>query len=207
VKQRSKHTASADAPRVDYLLEVLSALSQDDPPPALRGRLELLSSRRLRNGPAPLRLKPVFALALLVAIGITALFTAYLRQPTPLQRKIESRVAPPDALFDRAVSAPVAARSPESTLPATRHPLPKWTRYNTAQRMTVRLPYSDAAIDTGTDATIRVSMSQAELAALGFPINTTLHDRRVLAELTLGDDGLPRAISVSLPLEVVKEKK
>ena len=73
--------------------------------------------------------------------------------------------------------------------------------------MTVRLPYSDAAIDTGTDATIRVSMSQAELASLGFPMKTTLSDRRVLAEVTLGDDGLPLAISVSLPLEVIKEKK
>ena len=205
VEQRSKHTPSADAPRVDYLLGVLSALSPDDPPPALRGRLGLLSSRRLRNGPLLLRLKPVFALALLVAIGMTPIFTAYLRRPAPLQGKIESR--PPGALFDRAISAPPAAPSPDATLPATRHSLPKWTRYNTAQRMTVRLPYSDAAIDTGTDATIRVSMSQAELAALGFPISTTLHDRRVLAELTLGDDGLPRAISVSLPLEVVKEKK
>jgi hypothetical protein len=73
--------------------------------------------------------------------------------------------------------------------------------------MIVRLPYSNSAIDTGTDATIRVSMSQAELVSLGFPINTPLHDRQVVAELTLGDDGLPRAISVPLPLEVVREKK
>jgi hypothetical protein len=207
VEQRSKHTPSADAPRVDYLLRVLSALSQTDPPPALRGRLELLSSSRLSNGPRLLRLKPVFALAFLVAIGITAAFTAYLHRPAPLQTKIESRMAPPDASPARALRAPPAAPSPESPMPATRHSLPKWPRYNTSQRMTVRLPYSDAAIDTGTDATIRVSMSQAELAALGFPITTTLHDRRVLADLTLGDDGLPRAISVSLPLEVVKEKK
>jgi hypothetical protein len=50
-------------------------------------------------------------------------------------------------------------------------------------------------------------MSQAELVLLGFPINTPLQDRQVVAELTLGDDGLPRAISVPLPLEVVREKK
>ncbi len=202
MEQRSKQNASGDA-HVDYLLGVLSRLSQDDPPPALRARLGLLSSRRSRSG-LLLRLKPVFALVLLVAIGITAVSIAHLRRPS-LQRKIGSR--PSGALFARALSAPLAVPSPESTLPVTHHPLHKWTRYNTSQRMTMRLPYSDAAIDTGTDATIRVSMSQAELAALGFPINTTLHDRRVLAELTLGDDGLPRAISVSLPLEVVKEKK
>jgi hypothetical protein len=73
--------------------------------------------------------------------------------------------------------------------------------------MVVRLPYSNSAIDNGTDATIRVSMSQAELVSLGFPMTATLHDRRVVADLTLGDDGLPRAISVPLPLEVVRENK
>ena len=69
--------------------------------------------------------------------------------------------------------------------------------------MVVNLPYSNTAIDTGTDATIRVSMSQTELESLGFPMNATLRDRRVLAELTLGDDGLPRSISLLLPLELV----
>jgi hypothetical protein len=50
-------------------------------------------------------------------------------------------------------------------------------------------------------------MSQFELASLGFPVGETLRDRRVVAELTLGDDGLPRAISLPLPLEVIKEKR
>jgi hypothetical protein len=206
MEQRAKQTGKAAASQVDNLLRVLSVLSQEDPPPALRGRLELLSSRLLRNDGVMLRLKPVFAVALLIAIAMTAVLVAHLRRPAPLQTKIESRVAPP-APIDRELRAPPADPPPEATLRATRHPLRTLTRYNTSQRMTVRLPYSDAAIDTGTDATIRVSMSQAELASLGFPLNTTLHDRRVVAELTLGDDGLPRAISVSLPLEVLKEKK
>jgi len=50
-------------------------------------------------------------------------------------------------------------------------------------------------------------MSQSELLSLGFPLNATPQDRRIVAELTLGDDGLPRAISLSLPLEVMKEMK
>ena len=54
---------------------------------------------------------------------------------------------------------------------------------------------------------IRVSMSQSELLSLGFPINATVQERRIAAELTLGDDGLPRAISLPLPLEVMKEKR
>jgi hypothetical protein len=71
----------------------------------------------------------------------------------------------------------------------------------------MRLPYSNGAIQTGTDTTIRVSMSQSELLSLGFPISTTVQDRRIVAELTLGDDGLPRAISLPLPLEIMKEKQ
>jgi hypothetical protein len=71
----------------------------------------------------------------------------------------------------------------------------------------MRLPYSNGAIETGTDATIRVSISQSELLSLGFPINRSVQDRRIVAELTLGDDGLPRAISLPMPLEVIKEKK
>ena len=213
MEQQAKRTGSAAASRVDKLLGLLSVLSQD-PPPALRGRLELLSSRRLRreveSGVSAhrarpgflLRFEPVLAVAVLITIGMAAVFVTHFRRPAPLQPKIESRVIPPSAPFDPGLGAP----SP-TTLPATRHSLRKLIQDNASQRMTVRLPYSDAAIDTGTDATIRVSMSQAELASLGFPMNRTLYDRRVVAEVTLGDDGLPRAISVSLPLEVIKEKK
>lgn len=219
MEQRSKRTENADTSRVDHLLELLSELSQDDPPPALRGRLELLASQQLRNevesgkplrsarAGLMLRLNPAFALALLIVIGMAAALVAHVRRPVPLQTKIESRVIPPSTPFDSGIRAQPAAPSPEATLPVTRPSLPKLARYNISQRMTVRLPYSDPTIDTGTDATIRVSMSQEELASLGFPLNTTLHDQRVIAELTLGDDGLPRAISVSLPLEVIKEKK
>jgi hypothetical protein len=214
MEQEAKRTGRAAASRVDNLLGLLSVLSQDDPPPALRGRLELLSSRRLRREVESgvlahrarpgflLRLEPVLAVAVLITIGMAAVFVTHFRRPAPLQPKIESRVIPPSAPFDPGLGAP-----PPATLPATRHSLRKLIQDNPSQRMTVRLPYSDAAIDTGTDATIRVSMSQAELASLGFPMNRTLYDRRVVAEVTLGDDGLPRAISVSLPLEVIKEKK
>jgi hypothetical protein len=215
MEQQSKQTGKTAASRTDYLLGLLSKLSQDDPPPALRGRLELASSRRLRNevaseapvGRTRLRLVPVFAVAVLIAIGMIAAFVAYSRRPAPLQTKIAPRVIAPIAPAGRAVDIPLAVPSPGSPSPSTRHALRRLARYNPSQRMTVRLPYSDSAIDTGTDATIQVSMSQAELVSLGFPMNTALHDRRVVADLTLGDDGLPRAISVSLPLEVIKEKK
>jgi hypothetical protein len=213
---------TADAPRVEYLLGVLRSLSQQGPPPALRDRLELLALERLRGGSklgrrlrSPqewlrLGLRPAVVVALLVAIGTVAAVVAYVHQSESLRAGIELRIAQPGFAQPRepfgsgTLSAvPAAVIKP----PKIRHGLPMLAQNTTGRRMVVRLPYSNSAIDTGTDATLRVSMSQAELVSLGFPMNGTLHDGRVVAELTLGDDGLPRAISVSLPLEFVREKK
>lgn len=217
-EQRLDRAETAEAPRVEYLLGVLRGMPPEDPSPALRDRLELLSTKQLRGGAKSgkqlgrarsgvlLWLRPAFVV-LLVAIGIGAAFVVHVRRTERLRARMQPRVAPPNAAFSTGSRALPAAPSPEARLPETRHSLPKVAQNVTARQMVVRLPYSNNAINTGTDATIRVSMSQAELVSLGFPMNETLHDRRVVAELTLGDDGLPRAISVPLPLEVVREKK
>jgi hypothetical protein len=151
-------------------------------------------------------LKPALLVALLAALGIAATLELRFHRPPHLPA-VESRGASPKAPLHDEIRALSKAPAPAAKFSRTRHAPSKWAQSSTQRRMIVRLPYSDSAIDTGTDATIRVSMSEAELASLGFPMNTTLHDRRVVAELTLGDDGLPRAISVPLPLEVITEKK
>lgn len=220
VQQRSDRTKTADSSRVEYLLEVLSGLSQHDPPPVLRERLVLLSSKRLRDGVESAKLlcrprsgllpwlRPAFVVALLIVIGIATAFVAHVRRPERLRAEIESRVVPSEPPFSSGSRALPVSPSLEAKSAKPRHSLlPKLAQSTNSRRMIVRLPYSDSAIDTGTDATIRVSMTQAELVSLGFPIDTTLQDGRVVAELTLGDDGLPRAISVPLPLEVIREKK
>jgi hypothetical protein len=217
LEQRPNPTA--DAGRVEYLLGVLRSMSQQGPPPALRDRLELLSFERLRGGGklgprprSPIRslLRPAFAAALLIVIGTVAALVAHVHPSASLRAGIEPLAAQPGVVktnepsSSEALSAvPAAAVKP----PKIRHGLPRWAENTSARRMVVRLPYSNSAIDTGTEATLRVSMSQAELVSLGFPMNGNLHDRRVVADLTLGDDGLPRAISVTLPLELVREKK
>jgi hypothetical protein len=104
-------------------------------------------------------------------------------------------------------STTTTARLSAATHLQNYHPPSRLMKQSGPQRMTLRLPYSNSAIANGTQATIRVSMSQSDLLALGFPVNATLQDRRIVADLTLGDDGLPRAISLPLPLEVIKEKK
>jgi len=219
VEHRPTRTETADAPRMEYLLGALSSLSQQDPPLALRDRLSLLSYQRLSGGVEPGRrlgspraglrpwLRPALVAVLLVVIGFLAVRVAHLYRSERLRAGIELRVAPPKEPPSIGTAARPAVAAEEVKPLRTSHSLPRLAPNATARRMVVNLPYSNSAIDTGTDATIRVSMSQTELESLGFPMNATLHDRRVLAELTLGDDGLPRSISVPLPMEVVKEKK
>ncbi|MDX6457192.1 MAG: hypothetical protein QOE55_889 [Acidobacteriaceae bacterium] len=214
VEQRSTSTETTDASRMEYLLGALTGLSHQDPPPALRERLRLLSHQRLQAGVEPGAragfrswLRPAFVVALLAVIGFIAVRVAHLYRSEPLRAGIELRVAPPTEPSSIGSAAVPVVRGGEVKSTRPRHSLPSLAQNTIARRMVVSLPYSNSAIDTGTDATIRVSMSQTELVSLGFPMNATLHDRRVLAELTLGDDGLPRSISVPLPLELVKERK
>jgi hypothetical protein len=65
----------------------------------------------------------------------------------------------------------------------------------------LELPYSNREIANGTNATIRVAVSRQELEALGFPFGGATGDGKYLAEIALGDDGLPRSIRVPLPLK------
>jgi hypothetical protein len=216
-EQQSKRTETEDVSRVDHLLGLLGDLSQRAPTPALRNRLAVLAYQRLNENseyaiPSKERtllvwLRPALAAAAVVAIGLATVLTIHFR---------ERELVPTDKTAK--VSRP--ATSQENTLQATptSHPLisgkPKVYRSRpasampaTTRQMTMQLPYSNSAIETGTNTTIQVSMSQSELLSLGFPVNTTVRDRRIVAQLTLGDDGLPRAISVPLPLQVMKEKK
>jgi hypothetical protein len=186
-------------------------LSKRDPSPALRERLSGLAFQRLPRkmepSPRPLRwLMPILSGALLIFLGILGLYVAYRRsgQSPPVESgKAHSFAASPvTGVSTATITRPSKARSP-----AAYHAPAGLTKQSGPERMTLRLPYSNGAIENGTQATIRVSMSQSDLLSLGFPVNATLQDGRIVAELTLGDDGLPRAISLPLPLEIMKEKK
>jgi hypothetical protein len=219
MEQRSKVTEPGDPSRVDYLLGLLRGVAHHDPSPALRERLEYLSSQRLKEGgksgtslgrgrsTPQAWLRPAVAALLLIVIGSVVAFVTHVRQPERLRARVEFSVVPPKVSSNSEIGAPPAAPHPKAELPNTHHLPAIPAQQPTSRRMIVRLPYSNGAINTGTDATIRVLISQAELVSLGFPLNAALHDRRVVAELTLGDDGLPRAVSVLLPLEVIREPK
>lgn len=213
---RSKRMETEDLSRVHNLLGLLSDLSQQDPSPAVRERLSTLASQRLKGNPGyPARLrhrpfawlKPTLAAACLVAVGLATVLAVHFVQHRPAQTGKAAKVNPPAISLRNGVHGVPATQSSIAKAAKVHYPRPAPAHPASVRGMTMRLPYSNSAIETGTDAIIRVSMSQSELLSLGFPINATVQDRRVVAELTLGDDGLPRAISLPLPLEVIKEKK
>lgn len=207
--ERSERTELESTSDVDRLLRVLCLVSERDPSPALREHLQMLAARRLREKPGKDKdrrlalLKPAFTVALLVALGVRVSLFVNFRQHAPIATDTTPRV---NQVPVSAENKP-PARSVAHALISRQAQKPLVTTPSGARRITMRLPYSNSAIETGTDTTIRVAVSQSELVSMGFPISTTVQDRRVLAELTLGDDGLPRAISLPLPLEVMKEKK
>jgi len=214
--QRSRRKEIEPVARVDHLLGLLGKLTQRDPSPTLRDRLSVLASRRLRVGPGyaaqvaglrkPAWLKPAFAALLLAATGLAGVLLVHFRRLEPTSANRAAKDIPhavsPENKSRVATAPPFVARRSEA-----HRRQPARAQAATKGRMTMQLPYSNSAIETGTDTTIRVSMSQSELLSLGFPINATIHDRRIAAELTLGGDGLPRTISLPLPLEVMKEKR
>lgn len=212
-EQESQQTEIPDTSHLEDLLGLLRDLSQHDPPPALRERLADLSSCRLRasgyqHQKRLVWVKPVLAAVMLIAVGLTAAWVANLSQRKSLRAGTDVQSNLRGALSGKESHSMPNAPLPKASLKSSSeinhtNPAPK----HGPRRMVIQLPYSNRSIASGTDATIRVSMSQFELMSLGFPVNATLDDRRVVAELTLGDDGLPRAISVPLPLEVMKEKK
>ena len=64
------------------------------------------------------------------------------------------------------------------------------------QPVFVTLPFSDPTLMSGTSVTIRLALSEAELLAMGVrPIESNPSGSYV-ADLVLGDDGLPRAIRI-----------
>lgn len=215
---RSMQTKIDDVSRVERLLGLLVKVTQRDPSPALRERLSALAALRLREDPGyaaqnvgkgrvtPGWFKPAFAALLLGATGLAGVLVVHFRAHEPVSadrvaKAIRAGISP-EQKPSVALAPPFVARRSE-----VHRRKPARAQAASTGRMTMQLPYSNSAIETGTDTTIRVSMSQSDLLSLGFPINATIHDRRIAAELTLGDDGLPRAISLPLPLEVMKEKK
>jgi hypothetical protein len=216
LKQRSHETEFAAVSRVNRLLSLLRVAMRHEPPPALRARLaemssEHLSKLRTEENPrkSPER-RPAFSVpafgsvaALLIAGAACIGFLIHEEShPARVKHVASAPSAPPAIPVPRNVEGPQSAVTPQR-----RNRAPRSGTYRGRPGLVIPLPYSDTAVNTGSSAIIRVSLSQAELLSLGVPVNPSIRNRQFVAEMILGDDGLPRAISVPLPLTVIEEGK
>jgi hypothetical protein len=203
-----------DQVELEQLLDWLKRVEGQGPSPAVRNRLQSLHAERLRQ--AEVRdessrwrvfwLSPIVSFGVVTAVVVAGIWLAphrWEQRQADTHAVIQSPAATP---ADVGLAAAAASHSKGAALVA-HHALHRVTKAPSPQRMVVQLPYSNSAIATGTSTTVEVSMSQYELASVGFPVSGAKGDSHIVAELTLGDDGLPRSISLPLPLEGIKEKR
>jgi hypothetical protein len=112
------------------------------------------------------------------------------------------RAQPPSEITAHATPQPKPAglepqpSSVPKTLPTAKTKAHQRANATEPQPVFVTLPFSDPALMSGTSVTIRLALSEAELLAMGVrPIESNSSGSYV-ADLVLGDDGLPRAIRI-----------
>jgi hypothetical protein len=136
------------------------------------------------------------ASALLVAaaaiLAIAALSNRRAEKPGP---------TPVLAASDRIREAPRGTQIPNQPV-ASQLPAARAERHHrrlpakNQQPAFVALPFSDPTLANGTNVTVRMTFSDAELLALGVAPGVSEQKRFYVADVILGDDGLPRAIRV-----------
>ncbi len=217
LKRRSRGEQTEAVLRVDRLLAQLRSVMRHEPPADLRARLARMSlerpgeDRSAGNPHGSLRGRRI---AMASAVGLMAGvllagaacigFLAHEEsQGSNAKRAALQKPAAP------AAPVPVHAKVGERGIPSQRRSRAAHAGNDAEQggNLVIPLPYSDRAIQAGTGTMIGVSLSQDELLSLGFPVTPTMDDRRFTAEMILGDDGLPQAIRVPLPLRTIEERK
>jgi hypothetical protein len=179
---------------VDTLMRKLAQESPQQAPLRLRQHLteavqQYRSSERSRANRWLLAAAVLFA-----ALALTAGSIIFKRsgQRAHLPSEIMAHAEPqpkPTVLEPRSSSEP-------KTLPSAEANPHRRTNAANPQPVFVTLPFSDPTLMSGTSVTIRLALSEAELLAMGVrPIESNPSGSYV-ADLVLGDDGLPRAIRI-----------
>ena len=197
----------------DELLRLLREASPQEPSPYIREQLEAMGSLQF-SSTLFLRWRQALQhhwLWALPVAGLAALVLVMFLPTRPQVAALDLQATPPGVPPLLASNAyPANPRVPETPAPVvstkkTTHVPNAAPKAKPMARLTVPLPYSNPDISTGTSTVVRVAMPQMQLAALGLPLPAVAADSRIIADVTLGDDGLPKSISLPLPLQVVKE--
>jgi hypothetical protein len=179
---------------VDSMMRKLAQESPQQAPPHVRQHMaqavqQYRSSERSGTNRWLLAAAVLFA-ALVLTAGSIIFKRSGQRVHTPSEITAHAEPQPKAAVLE-----PRSSSQPKALPTAKAKP---HQRANAAdpQPVFVTLPFSDPTLMSGTSVTIRLALSEAELLAMGVrPIESNSSGSYV-ADLVLGDDGLPRAIRI-----------
>lgn len=182
-----------DLAHVDALMNKLAQESPKQAPLRVRQHMtEAVQQFRASEASSANRWLLVAAV-LLAALGLTAGTIIFKRSDHRAHATSEIVVRANSQPTPTVLEAPSLIPSTPSHAKAMRPQRPKFAN---PQPVFVALPFSDPALMSGTSVTIRLALSEAELLAMGVrPIESNSSGSYV-ADLVLGDDGLPRAIRI-----------
>jgi hypothetical protein len=180
----------SEVSRVDALMRKLSQESPREAPHRVRLQIESAVQRWRPSQPLTGKRWLLAAAVLFAALALTmgTMISKRSDHSNPTS-KVLAPVNPQPPVLEAHEVKP-------KTLPpgkVKRHQYPKVAN---PQPVFVRLPFSDPALMAGTSVTIRLALSDAQLLAMGVRPIESDPSRSYVADLVLGDDGLPRAIRI-----------
>jgi hypothetical protein len=182
----------SDFAHIDALMHELRQESPQQAPLRVRHHMEQ-AVRKYRFSQGSRRNRWLLAAAVLLAAVTLTIGTIISKRSGDRGNSTAKVMAhgnpqPPPVLETQPLTPKVPTRDK-----ARRHQQPKGA---VPQPVFVRLPFSDPTLMTGTSVTIRLALSDAELLAMGVRPIESDPSRSYVADLVLGDDGLPRAIRI-----------
>lgn len=180
-------------PQRHTLSESLRELAANSPQasPELGVRLRQAFARH--HAQRRLRKRAVFAVSLAACLAIAVAWlrtvkqTQDVRKPGPPAQVAKAPVPQPE------ISAPVKPRMRAKQRSKTRGHSVEAAPAITAGDF-IALPSFDPAVPVGESRMVRMDLPGSALQLIGYPVDGQLLDRRIVADVLVGEDGLPYAV-------------
>jgi len=194
-------------PQRHTLSESLRELAENSPQasPLLGVRLQQAFARH--HAQRRLRKRAVFAVSLAACLAIavawlrTGKLTQDVRNPGPPAQVAKAPVPQPEIVAPKIerpsmsliASAPVKPRGRAKQRSKTQHHSVEAAPAVTAGDF-IALPAFDPAVPVGESRMVRMDLPGSALQLIGYPVDGQLLDRRIVADVLVGEDGLPYAV-------------
>ena len=194
-------------PQRHTLSESLRELAANSPQasPLLGVRLQQAFARH--HAQRRLRKRAVFAVSLAACLAIavawlrTGKLTQDVRNPGPPAQVAKAPVPQPEIVapkIERPSMSLIASAPVKPRVRAKQRSKPRGHSVETAPAITagdfIALPTFDPAVPVGESRMVRMDLPGSALQLIGYPVDGQLLDRRIVADVLVGEDGLPYAV-------------